>query len=663
MQRVNQSRMEPPTDSSREHGQLMPPSKPESKLSMEVMKPSDAPGIDHMQSNGHSASGTGCPRSVMESNHRHWASPPKAQMRSWASGRNPPHAPRDFQPHSNGQSKFHTKLLFSSAADKHRDGQHVSQSQRPRDCRGKVFSKGVEKRLDTQPMRCDPCDRTFTSSEILTAHLNSHVKCGEEGCTFEAAGKIVKEHKVVEHGKVDVQSTYRGRKALALRSMEDKEDIRRWREERKRSYPTSANTQRKAQERDRKEAEGEDEEAERRRQRMRDVIARQKQLGFQAPEIPSHFFHARYDRRPKRSRVDSSIELPTARKETAMADATDGKAVCAERKADDIEMLHDRATTVEEKSSQKNSDLKNDSQDRESCHDDRTIDDDNGFHRKGHARKGNRNKSVSWHERRKQHHSNDTRNAGSPRQPTLLSKLLHDDIQKENSYLLQCCRFIVNNAFLQDFSPTSLKHFEWIVAAMPASVDGSSANAMDSNAQMKSETRDDVPTSSDSEYSACREETLTLSKSKDSVAEVKICNPSSSNTEEPFAAGKRIEDARYAPVPSPKVLRKRKDEQYLVHEKKSETEVGQPGLKNDTGKVESNDPQSNHFASDKVGGCVRTSVSSWKPTSTTTHLSYQDMEAGEVASGNSESIVEDDEDISQYMNFDVSGADSGCCYD
>jgi hypothetical protein len=37
---------------------------------------------------------------------------------------------------------------------------------------------------------------------------------------------------------------------------------------------------------------------------------------------------------------------------------------------------------------------------------------------------------------------------------SLLSKLLKRDAGKENSHLLQCLRFIVNNSFLQSSSPT-----------------------------------------------------------------------------------------------------------------------------------------------------------------------------------------------------------------
>lgn len=676
--RNDYSNIERQTDPSRERVQMMPPVKPDSQLCAEGMKPSDAQRIDQMRSNGNSASGANHQSPFIEKNHRHWLSPPKLQMAAWANGKNPLHVSRGFQPHINGQVKFHMNRPFSAAAEKCSNGQHQSQLQRRCDSRGKIFNKDTQIRSDMQLIRCDPCDRAFTSSEIFATHLKTHAKCGEEGCSFEASGKIVKEHKVTEHGKVDIQATYRGRKALALRSMEDKEDIKRWREERKRSYPTSANILRKAEDRKRMEAEGEflDEESEKRRQRIREVIARQKQLGYQVPEIPSHYFRTRYDRRPKKMVRE------------AVANATEGKTEFVERRnlagikrtADDMETLHDRATRVE--------DPKNDSQNME------PINDDNGYHRKGHARKGHQSKFMSWHECQK-HHENYDNQMARPRSPTLLSKLLHNDIQKESSYLLQCCRFIVNNAFLQDCSPTSLKHFEWMVAAMPASADGSSANGIDSQVQLKSEMGEEVPTFSNSEISA---ESITLLDSKHSVAEVEnkvaetedtglVIGPSLLNTKD-LVAGRETADAPHAPTTLPRKLGRKNQEQDLVHEEPSESHPGQPRHKIYAGKVgsnvdstsqrrcevgqftcskpflESNDSQlTNHLAIDKAVGSVHTSVSSWKPTSTSTHLSYDDIEAGEVVSGHTESIVEDEEDISQYMNFDASGADSGCCYE
>ncbi|KAH7427083.1 hypothetical protein KP509_10G029400 [Ceratopteris richardii] len=192
-------------------------------------------------------------------------SPQKMQFHSGPSSRNRPNDRRNNQHRFNGQFKAHNKPFQVSRQNSHN---HFGPQRQTLDSQGNSFSKGPGKRSDLCTFRCEPCDRTFTTSEFLSSHIKSHVKCGENGCSFEAAGKVVKEHRVVEHRKVDFQSTSRGRRALAMRLREDQEEIRRWREERKRSYPTSQNILRKAEAKRKREAEGEsiDEESQLRRQ-------------------------------------------------------------------------------------------------------------------------------------------------------------------------------------------------------------------------------------------------------------------------------------------------------------------------------------------------------------------------------------------------------------
>ncbi|RMX43036.1 hypothetical protein pdam_00001827 [Pocillopora damicornis] len=92
---------------------------------------------------------------------------------------------------------------------------------------------------------CDACQKDFSSKETLTAHLGSHIQCSYEGCKFKAGRKVVKLHWIQTHET--------GRMRIKLDSPEE---IAKWREERKRKYPTLANVQKKMEEDAKRKASG-----------------------------------------------------------------------------------------------------------------------------------------------------------------------------------------------------------------------------------------------------------------------------------------------------------------------------------------------------------------------------------------------------------------------
>ncbi|KAI5068031.1 hypothetical protein GOP47_0016376 [Adiantum capillus-veneris] len=623
---------EPHTKGSFEQAQSMSSLMPKAHPGLEVTRAADSPRIDHARINGHMASVTARPSSTIESNHRNWLSPSQAQLQAGSGAGSISRASRDYQPHSNKQFKSQSNRSFPTFREKFGD------------FRGKPFGKGLGKRSDMQPLKCEPCDRTFTTSEVLADHLKSHVKCGEEGCLFEAAGKIVKEHKVVEHGKVEFQSTYRGRKALALRSMEDKEDIKRWREERKRSYPTSGNILRKAEKKRERESEGElfDEEAQQRRQRMLDVIAKQKQLGYQVPEIPSHYFRTQ-NRQSKKSRQDDNARSTTAQEKNSIR-LDDNARPAITQEGNSIVDGSNGKSGIKEAGDVSSIGMQN----REGSPHEKKNDDDNQYHRNGHFKKGHRNKFSSWQDRRKLHQDSHPPFARWQR-PSLLSQLLIKDIEAENSQLLQCCRFIVNNAFLKDCALTSMKHFEWIEAALGPNGSDPLVDVMDPKVQLKLEVGEEASTS---DHSPCGEESYQASDSKNLIT---VTQEVISNIMNESITNKDVISCDDVPGVSPR-KRKGNEEQNTV----------QPGrdshdscLPKGSGKTECNTLQMcskglpdalvelNHAASEDIIGDVQ---ASWKPR--ITEFLSQDLEAGEAASGNSESVVEDEEDISQYMNLD-----------
>ncbi|KAI5641454.1 nuclear fragile X mental retardation-interacting protein 1 (NUFIP1) domain-containing protein [Phthorimaea operculella] len=86
---------------------------------------------------------------------------------------------------------------------------------------------------------CETCDRGFTTQHQLETHKQQHQKCNIDGCQFVAHPKVVTKHIQMQH------STGLFKK---IANLNNPEEIQKWREERKRRFPTKENIEKKAAE-------------------------------------------------------------------------------------------------------------------------------------------------------------------------------------------------------------------------------------------------------------------------------------------------------------------------------------------------------------------------------------------------------------------------------
>lgn len=85
---------------------------------------------------------------------------------------------------------------------------------------------------------CDLCERGFKFPHQLEKHRSEHEKCWFENCTFEGHTQLLKKHIEVQHQSGLFQR---------ILKVETDEDIEKWREERRKRYPTASNIEARRQ--------------------------------------------------------------------------------------------------------------------------------------------------------------------------------------------------------------------------------------------------------------------------------------------------------------------------------------------------------------------------------------------------------------------------------
>jgi len=74
---------------------------------------------------------------------------------------------------------------------------------------------------------CETCDKDLKTEEQLKQHFSEHIPCAYPGCKFNAHFLVIEKHIRMAHAN-----------GIGAISLETEEDIRKWREERKKNYPT-----------------------------------------------------------------------------------------------------------------------------------------------------------------------------------------------------------------------------------------------------------------------------------------------------------------------------------------------------------------------------------------------------------------------------------------
>ena len=96
---------------------------------------------------------------------------------------------------------------------------------------------------------CKYCRQGFASETELYQHRGAHVKCTFEGCKFNASVLVVDEHFQKVHNKTNP--------IVKIKDFSTPEDIEKWRQERRKRYPTVANMQLRQQSQEERFSRGE----------------------------------------------------------------------------------------------------------------------------------------------------------------------------------------------------------------------------------------------------------------------------------------------------------------------------------------------------------------------------------------------------------------------
>jgi hypothetical protein len=203
------------------------------------------------------AVGVGNMQQTINSHPHTYAYPYHYPLNSYIAAGPPPPPPMTPAPSflhvQNGASISLTGTHNSLRTNRKHKSNESSQKMGPVSKMSKV-NKGVEERETAKTKdiihTCDACDKSFTSTTGYEAHCANHEKCSHPGCEFVATKKVLMTHYDTVHG--DFSGS--GYKTINVEGMEFRvlmgtrpEDVSKWREDRKKRFPTSASREKVAE--------------------------------------------------------------------------------------------------------------------------------------------------------------------------------------------------------------------------------------------------------------------------------------------------------------------------------------------------------------------------------------------------------------------------------
>ncbi|KAJ8440711.1 hypothetical protein Cgig2_005442 [Carnegiea gigantea] len=249
-----------------------------------------------------------------------------------------------------------------------------------------------------------------------------------------------------------------GKKRRSLSMFYTEKEIQQWREERKKNYPSKANVEKKLAAKQ-ANADAVAEEAQLRRQQLKEVLAKQVELGFEVPEIPSHYL------------VDSEEQFHSIERNQKQFNR--GRF----QKRFDKKGRFDQSNRFDKKRGPGGND---------------SFRNNERFPKRPRVEGGDSSKAPL-----------------SIRKPTLLQKLLSTDIKRDRRRLLQAFRFMVMNSFFNDWPEKPLSFPKVIVNETGIESEVTEEKPSSSKGELAS-IADDLNSSgdsdSDSEKGGCQEE-------------------------------------------------------------------------------------------------------------------------------------------------------------
>ncbi|XP_013401264.1 nuclear fragile X mental retardation-interacting protein 1 [Lingula anatina] len=304
---------------------------------------------------------------------------------------------------------------------------------------------------------CDACDRGFKTDDKFKEHVDGHQKCHYDGCSYIAAPKLVKLH-------IDLQ--HRTGMAKKIWSLESEEDIKKWKEERRKNFPTASNIAKKQAELQERRERGEVLETKQfgrmnRRGRGRGRGGHDRRHGHkrQWRQTPSQFQNDGIQAEDEKGAKHIRLEEPTSkREEVKVRDPTIDPLAYVLEDASDSDSpptevpLHTGKTALPSTSlagglgslAASYGDV-SDSEEEEKKEDIKSDKKPSAIKNNGATNKGHPNHLRPRRKRKREAFE-------LPKKATLLEKLLANEIRHERNVILQCVRYVVRNNFFKERS-------------------------------------------------------------------------------------------------------------------------------------------------------------------------------------------------------------------